>query len=225
MCGSCSARILLAAAAFCVLFLPARSICAGTPQSYDKSGTVIKIAHDASFVYEIESDDNMYTMACSRTKLVQLRAPQCEWNGRPMGVGDQVTFRIEGDDAFIPVSSDNEERLVVLMTETKLLPPLPDAPKGLEGAIVLGLGYAPEGQSVLTPMLSQLNPPAASTSTSSSGSMAPVVAVPTTGGAPVVVIPTAPATGGVVTGVPATGGAPTTAIPVSPTTSSAASSP
>jgi hypothetical protein len=164
-------------------------------------------------------------MACARIKLVLRGAPQCEWNGHPMRGGDQVTFRIEGDDAFIPVGSDKEERLVVLMTETKLLPPLPDAPKGLEGAVVLGLGYAPEGQSILTPMLPQPSAPAAGTSTSSSGSMTPVVAVPTTGGPPEVVIPTSPANGGVVTGVPATGGPPTTAIPVSPTTSSAADSP
>jgi hypothetical protein len=42
----------------------------------------------------------------------------------------------------------------------------------------------------------------------------PVLAVPVTGGAPVLVTPTAPMGGGVVTGVPVTGGVPVVGVPV-----------
>jgi hypothetical protein len=206
----------LAFIAFILSSLPAS---AGAPHDYDRSGTVISVARDVVPVYTIESGDSVYTMACVRIRL--FGTPQCDWNGRPIAVGNQVRFRIEGDYAYMPVKGDNEERLMVEMTETKLLPPLPAVQPGLEAGVVLGLGVTTEEHRYVFPPASQ--PAASANSSSSPGSMAPVVAVPVTGGPPVVVTPTSPASGGVVTGVPATGGAPVTAIPVTPTDTAAPS--
>ncbi len=220
--GNLVVRVPFAAVVIAALLLPACPASASAAHTYDKSGTVISLTRDVVLSYKIESEDNLYTMACVRTRLLQFGPPECNWNGRPLSVGDRVRFRIEGDAAYMPVNTNNEERLMVQMTETKLLPSLPSVQPGLEAAVVLGLGVTSEERSYMIPPDSQPGPSASS----SSGSMAPVVAVPTTGGPPVVVIPTSPATGGVVTGVPATGGAPITAIPVTPAdTSSAVSSP
>lgn len=213
-------RIPLGVAICTVFLLSVEPMSAGASHSYDKTGTVISTAHNPGFVYEIESQDSLYTMDCSRTKLIQFRPPECEWNGHPIAVGDVVRFRIEGDGAFIPTGADSEERLIILMTETKLLPQLPAVPAGFEGAVVLGLGVAPAPAGPKdTQSFAPLAAPSAAPS-ASSDSMTPVVATPTTGGPPVVVIPTAPATGPVITGVPAAGGAPITAIPVAPTANS-----
>jgi len=213
-----SARILPTAGLVVALFLAASPAGAGTPHNYDKSGTVISVSRDVVPIYRIESGDSMYTMACVRVQSFHFGSPQCDWNGRRIAVDNQIRFRIEGDFAYMPVGADREERLLIEMTETKLLPPLPPVQPGLEAGVVLGLGVTTEEHRYVIPPASQ---PA--TSASSSGSMAPVVAVPVTGGSPVVVIPTSPASGGVVTGVPATGGAPITAIPVTPTDSGASS--
>lgn len=203
-------RIIPASLIVLVLLSSDQPAIAGPPQGYSQSGTVISIAHDLVFSYRIETRDRMYTMACYRTRIMQIKPSQCDWNSRPIAVGDVVQFRIDGDKAYMPKGTDGEERFIVEMTELKQLPPLPASPQpGSESAVVLGLGYAPDGGTALSAL-----------SGSSTNSMLPVVAVPTTGGPPVVVIPTAPAAGPVVTGVPATGGAPITAISVAPNISS-----
>lgn len=217
-----SVRAPLAVVLSASCLLSVRPVLAGSAHNYDRSGKVISVTRDVVPVYRIESEDSIYTMACVRIRLFYLGVPQCDWNGRPIAKGDQVRFRIEGDYAYMPVKGDEEERLMVEMTEAKLLPPLPSAPAGLEGAVVLGLGVTAETHQYAA--LPSPQPSTSASSSSSSGSMAPVVAVPATGGAPEVVIPTSPTTGGAVTGVPATGGAPITAIPVAPTAAATSSS-
>ena len=126
-----------------------------------------------------------------------------------------------------------EEKLRILATELKVTPPLPPAPAyatpatgnapnvTTEGAVVIGTGTHIKGQKgafwSTTPATGQPVIAGAGPSTPVMAS-APVTAIPVTGGAPVLVTPVAPTTGGVVTGIPVTGGPPITAIPTAPVT-------
>ena len=207
MLGKLPVQISITAIAIFGLLLPSQQMFARSSHNYDMSGTVIAIAQDSGAVYEIESSDSVYTLACARSRFKQVK---CDWNGHSIIAGDHVSFRIKGIYAYMPVSTDDEERFTVLMTEIKQLPPLPTVPVGLESAVVRGVGFTSSG-SIPSASVAATHAPAP-------GSMAPVVAVPTTGGVPVVVVPTAPATSPVITGVPTTGGAPITAVAVAPPT-------
>jgi len=205
MFGKFSVRISLAFLAVFGLLLPLQKMFASSSHSYNMSGKVIAVAQDSRFVYEVESSDNVYTLACIQSRFKRVK---CDWNGHPISIGDFVNFRINGIDAYMPVGAENEERFTVLMTEAKQLPPLPTVLIGYESAVVRGAGFTSSGSIPSVPV--------ATTSVSSSGSVAPVLAVPAAGGAPTVVIPASPTTSPVIIGVPSTGGAPITAVAVTP---------
>ena len=157
--------------------------------------------------------------------MLQLTPPLCEVSGKPIVVKDTVQFRIEDEDdaavAYIPARGNKEERLRIVSTELKVLPPLPATtnPSVGESCAVLGNGMdLVQSQYSIDlgspPAFSDV--PATVTDNSPAMPTGPVMAIPVTGGPPVPVIATGPVTGGVMTGIPVTGGVPVTAIPVAP---------
>jgi len=203
---------------------------------YNLTGSVLSAVDKHGHFYQVGTDSRVYLLLCTKVKTIQFGAAECKIGDKPIATGDTVHFRIDGDWAYMtPVSSESmEQKLRILTTELKVIPPLPAAsapataaaPAGKgsspspEPGVVIGTGTHVKGQSGLG---WSTNPYAASPLTTGSPATsvmatAPVTAIPVTGGPPVVVVPVAPTTGGVITGVPVTGGAPITAIPVAPVT-------
>jgi hypothetical protein len=203
---------------------------------YTESGSVLSAISKHGHFYQVATDKNIYLLMCTKVKAIQFGEPECKIGDKPVATGDTVHFRIDGDWAYMaPIAEGTEEKLRILTTELKIIPPLPAAAppanvpatastghdKGstptAEPAIVIGTGLHVKGQHGLG-WSTNPGPPVAPGITTAAPTMstAPVTAIPVTGGAPVMVIPTAPIAGGVVTGVPVTGGPPITAIPVAP---------
>jgi hypothetical protein len=183
---------------------------AANKHDYPETGTVIFATTDHGDVYKIETGDKIYQMECGNASVLQSIPPQCDISGKPIAVKDTVRFRIddEGDEdvAYMPATGNREEKLRVLSTELKVLPPLPATtnPSAGESCAVRGTGvdlalwqHGFSGSSRVT-------------------STGPVMAIPVTGGPPVLVNATGPVSGGVITGVTAAGGAPVTAISLAP---------
>lgn len=202
---------------------------------YNLSGSVLSALSKHGHFYQVVTDSRIYLLMCTKVRTFQLGEPECKIGDKPIATGDAVHFRIDGDWAYMPPSSPGEDqKLRILTTELKVIPALPAstpaAPvptanaKGStptpEPGIVIGTGVHVKGQhgvgwSTVPGMVVAPSVTTASTATPVIAT-GPVMAVPVTGGAPVMVMPTGPTTGGVVTGVPVTGGAPITAIPTAP---------
>jgi hypothetical protein len=231
-----SAVIFLAAITSCVVLSLADDKAA---DQYNVSGSVLSVVSKHGYFYQVSTDSRIYFLMCTKMRPLGLGAQECKIGDNPITVGDTVRFRVDGDWAYIPTSAEgSEEKLRILTTELKVIPPIPpasslanpssaNAPSGKgkgagprpEPAIVIGTGMEVKGQHGVG-WSTAPNAVASPVSTASAATpviaTAPVTAVPVTGGAPVVVMPTGPTTGGVVTGVPVTGGAPITAIPTAP---------
>ena len=203
---------------------------------YKESGNVLSAVSKHGHFYQVATDIRIYLLMCAKTGIFG-NVPECKVGDKPIAAGDTLHFRIDGDWAYVPLVAEGaEEKLRILTTELKVIPPLPAAApsanaspassspgKGAKPApqpgIVIGTGLQVKGQHGVgwsTTPASAVGAPVTATATTPVMATAPVTAVPVTGGAPVVVVPTAPTTGGVVTGVPVTGGAPITAIPTAP---------
>ncbi|MFZ0480760.1 MAG: hypothetical protein WAL71_16590 [Terriglobales bacterium] len=200
---------------------------------YNMSGNVLSTISNRGHFYQVASESRIYLLMCTKVKTFQFGEPECKIGDKPIATGDTVHFRIDGDWAYMPLAADGaEEKLRILTTELKVIPALPSAAspanassaneKGSsptsEPGIVIGTGLQVKGQHGVGWSTA---PVAASPVTTASAATpvvatAPVTAIPVTGGAPVVVMPTGPTTGGVVTGVPVTGGAPIVGIPTAP---------
>jgi len=206
---------------------------------YNQSGSVLSALSKHGHFYQVATDSRIYLLMCAHVKAIEFGEPECKLGDKPIATGDTVHFRLDGDWAYMPLpAADAEEKLRILTTELKVIPALP-APASPDNAspahaspanqpnsnpptepgIVIGTGMQVKGQhgvgwsTTPTAVASPITTASAATPVMATG---PVTAIPVTGGAPVVVMPTAPTTGGVVTGVPVTGGAPITAIPTAP---------
>ncbi len=211
--------LLLAAIASCVT----QSLADDKPaDKYNVSGSVLSAISKHGHFYQVATDSRVYLLMCTKVKTFQLGEPECKIGDKPLAAGDTVHFRVDGDWAYMPpVSEGTEEKLRVLTTELKVRPPLPaststtsekPANPTSEPGIVIGTGLHVKGQHGVGWSTAPTSAVASPVTTASAAT--PVLAVPVTGGAPVIVMPTSPTTGGVVTGVPVTGGAPIVAIPV-----------
>jgi hypothetical protein len=208
------------------------------PDKYNVSGSVLSAISKHGHYYQVATDSRIYLLMCTKVKTFQLGEPECKIGDKPIATGDAVHFRIDGDWAYMPpISQGDEEKLRILTTELKVIPALPasaspanaspaNAPANGNGSnptpepgIVIGTGVHVKGQHGVGWSTAPGLPSSPVTTASAATPVmatAPVMAVPVTGGAPVMVMPTGPTTGGVVTGVPVTGGAPITAIPTAP---------
>ena len=219
-----------------------------TPSTYTEAGTVLASIDKHGHFYQVSTDSKVYLFLCTKVKSIQFGSPECKILGKPIAQGDTVHFRIDGDWAYMPPASEGiEEKLRILTTELKVIPPLPtgtmppaktpepatsakdNKTSASEPAVTIGTGVHVKGQhglgwsttpGAVHPAIPSTSMPGITTASASTPVVAtgPVMATPVTGGAPVLVTPTAPSTGGVVTGVPVTGGAPITAVPVAPVT-------
>lgn len=194
---------------------------ADSKRDYPETGTVISATTDQGDVYRIETGAKIYQMECIKAGMFQATPPRCEISGKPIAISDTVHFRLEDDTAYIPASGDHEEKLHILSTELKSLPPLPATTNVSAGESCAVLGF---GMDLVTSQYSVkvASPVALSSGTATASGNSPVIptgpvmAIPVTGGPPVLVNSTGPVTGGMITGMPVTGGAPVTAIPVGP---------
>jgi hypothetical protein len=203
---------------------------------YPLSGKVLSSSAKGLHSYQIETDSRIYLLMCERVKGFHMGLPDCLVGDKPIATGDTVQFRVDGDRAFMPVAK-GEDELRILTTEFKVIPPLPPAAAGESGkgsnpgnerGMVIGTGLHIMGQKqAWSTNPSSVNQgvfragapaPGIAMATPSAPVMAtgPVMAIPVTGGAPVMVIPSGPVGGGIVTGVPVTGGAPITGIATGP---------
>ena len=232
---SCLNAVLLCVFAFCLLPSWAKD---ANPDGYPLSGKVLSSSSKGAHLYQVETDSRVYLLMCEKTRGFHLGLPDCKVDGKPIAAGDTVRFRVDGDWAYMPVAKGAEDGLRILTTELKVIPPLtsPTATESgkvatptAERGMVIGTGWHVQGQkqvawstnpsSASPPSFNPIAPaPGIAMGTPSAPVMAiaPVTAIPVTGGAPVLVMPTGPVGGGVVTGIPVTGGAPITAIPTGP---------
>src|SRR5579871_1464249 len=244
--------VFLGAVAFCVLQVRADDQPTG---KYPESGTVLSTTDKHGHFYQVSTESRVYLLLCDKVKSIQFGMPECKVGDKPIATGDTVHFRIEGDWAYMPPmskakpdskteataaeSEGMEEKLRILTTELKVIPPVPpdaDAPSDQASnsgksttnapaaasvhAVVIGSGVHARGQHGVGWSTTPVAAGGITTTSPGTPVMAagPVMATPVTGGAPVMVTPVGPTTGGVVTGVPVTGGAPITAIPTGPVT-------
>jgi len=235
--------VSLAAITSCIAQSPAADKPADQPaDKYNLTGSVLSTISEHGHFYQVSTDTRIYLLMCAKTGTLHLGQPECKFAGKPIATGDTVHFRIDGDWACMPpITEGTEEKLRILTTELKVIPPLPPAapptdapaappstkgkskgkpPSPPEPGIVIGSGLHVKGQHGVGWSTAPSFAPAPGITTASAATpvmaTGPVMAVPVTGGAPVLVTPTGPVTGGVVTGVPVTGGAPVTAIPTAP---------
>jgi hypothetical protein len=206
--------ILSSVLTFCLLTSWAKDKQAN---DYPMSGKVLAVSSKGAHSYQVETDSRVYLMMCEKTKGIHMGLPECKIDDRPIAAGDTVQFRVDGDWAYMPAAKGAEEGLRILTTELKVIPPLPTqaAPESSNGSnpggergMVIGTGMHIRGQkkvgwstdpsSVKRPVYNAGSP----------ASMAPVMAIPVTGGPPVMMMPTAPSSGAFVTGIPVTGGPP-----------------
>lgn len=208
---------------------------------YSQAGKVLATIDKHGHFYQVATDDKIYLLMCTKVRALQIGMPECKVGDKPIAVGDSINFRLDGDFVYMnPVSGDTEQKLRILTTELKVMPAPPSAAAPAqataakdnkstpaESAVVIGTGMHVKGQHGLgwsmTPgpvhaATPSIPAPAITTASASTPVIAngPLLATPVTGGAPVLVMPTAPTTGGVVTGIPVTGGAPITAVPAAP---------
>jgi hypothetical protein len=204
-----------ACAALLAGILPAQP---ANQHDYPEEGTVISAAVDHGHVYTLETDNDILRVLCISLNPFRQTPPVCKSGSRPIAVHDKLHFRRDGDMAYMLASGSGEQRLLILSTELKILPPLPDtAALAPESGAALGLGL--EARPGRQPAGATPSPTPPSATHADCLPAGPVTATPVTGGPPVEVIPTGPVSGGVVTGVPVTGGPPVTAIPVAPVSS------
>jgi hypothetical protein len=240
--------VSLAAITSCIAQSPAADKPADQPaDKYNVTGSVLSTISEHGHFYQVSTDARIYLLMCAKTGTLHLGQPECKFAGKPIASGDTVHFRIDGDWACMPpITEGTEEKLRILTTELKVIPPLPTAapatdapappastkakdkdkaPSPPEPGVVIGTGLHVKGQhgvgwSTAPTFASAPLAPAPGITTASAATpvmaTGPVMAVPVTGGAPVLVTPTGPVTGGVVTGIPVTGGAPVTAIATAP---------
>ncbi|MFY9855056.1 MAG: hypothetical protein WAK26_14390 [Terracidiphilus sp.] len=204
---------------------------------YPLSGKVLSSSSKGAHSYQVETDSRIYLMLCEKAKGFHMGLPECKVDDRPIANGDKVQFRVDGDFAYMPVAKGAEDELRILTTELKVIPPLPPPTAGANGAgskddergVVIGTGMHIMGQkhvawstdpsSVGRPFFSAgAAAPGIAMATPSAPVMAtgPVMAIPVTGGAPVMMMPTGPVGGGPMMGVPVTGGAPVMGMPTGP---------
>jgi hypothetical protein len=181
---------------------------------YPLSGKVLASSAKGTHSYQIATDSRIYLMMCMRVSGFHWGMAECKVNDKPIAVGDTIQFRVDGDKAFMP-DLKGEEELRVLTTEFKVIPELAPAAAGESGkdagserAQVIGTGVHIRGQKMVAWSTDPSSVKRPSYNGGSAGSMAPVMAIPVTGGAPVMMMPTMPSSGAFVMGVPATGGAP-----------------
>lgn len=215
--------VLLSVVAFCLLPLWAKDKQAN---DYPLSGKVLSSSSKGSHAYQVETDSRIYLMLCEKVKGFHMSLPECKVDDRPIADGDTVQFRVDGDFAYMPVAKGAEDGLRILTTELKVIPPLPPATaseksegsKDDERGMVIGTGMHIRGQKHVAWSTdpSSVKRPFYNGGSSSGPVMAtgPVMAIPVTGGAPVMMMPTGPIGAGVVTGIPVTGGAPMVGVPV-----------
>ena len=211
-----------------ILCCPVPSLAGDNPAiEYNESGTVLSTTSEHGHFYQVATEGKIFLLLCDRVKSLQFGPPECKIGDKPIASGDTVHFRVDGDWAYIaPIATGMEQKLRILTVELRVIPKL--APKKNEQGsntmnepgVVIGSGLHVKGQHRVG---WSTNPTSAAVSSTASAATpviatAPVTAIPVTGGAPVVVMPTGPTTGGVITGVPVTGGAPVTAIPTAPVT-------
>ena len=203
-------RLAIGLAACSAVLAGVLPLQADSKHDYPETGTVISVDGDHGDVYEVETGGKIYQMACIAARMLQSTPPQCELSGKPIAIKDTVQFRLEQDDdedfAYMSASGNKEEKLLILSTELKVLPPLPATANSLAGESCAVLA---RGKDLVESTYSVIN----SSPVTPAG---PVLATPVTGGPPVLVTPAGTDTGGVITGMPVTGGPPVTAIPVAP---------
>jgi len=218
--------VLSCALACCPLTSWARG---GDAQPYPIQGKVLSNSAKGAHSYQVETDSKIYLLMCEKVKGFHMGLPDCKVDDKPIAAGDTVQLRVDGDWAYIPAGKGAEDGLRILTTELKVIPPLPPPTTDASGkspnpvserGMVIGTGMHIAGQRVgwSTAAPSSFSQPGIAMATAGSPVMAtgPVMAVPVTGGAPVMVMPTGPTGGGIVTGVPVTGGAPITGIATGP---------
>jgi hypothetical protein len=183
---------------------------------YPLSGKVLSSSSKGAHSYQVETDSRVYLLMCEKVKGFHMGMPECKVDDRPIVAGDTVQFRVDGDWIYMPAAKGTEEGLRILTTELKVIPPLsPKAgesgkvsnPRGERG-MVIGAGMHIAGQKQVGWSTDPSSVKRPAFNGGSTISMAPVLAIPVTGGAPVMMMPTAPSGGAFVTGIPATGGAP-----------------
>lgn len=202
---------------------------------YSLSGKVLSVSPKGMHWYQVSTDSRVYLLLCERVKGFHLGLPECKVDDRPIAAGDTIRFRVDGDWAYAPDAKGAEQQMRILTAELKTIPPLPPPTAGESGpgsnsgerGMVIGNGMHVAGQkqvawsinpssdNVTTPHVALPGPGITMAGSSAPAiSTGPVMAIPATGGAPVLVTPTAPMAGGVVTGIPVTGGAPVVGVPV-----------
>ncbi len=230
----------LVASSFCPVGALALSGKEKAPIEYPESGKVIANPPKRRDFYQIETVNALYLLQYTKTTGFHLGSGEFNFNGKPVEIGDTVQFRVEGEWAYIPAANGEEGKLQIFTAELKTIPPAAPSPvspsasgqstsRSAPEAIVTGSGIHIMGQkqvgwstnpsSVGTASFSapRFAPPIAAASPSAPViATGPVMAIPATGGAPVLVTPTGPVGGGVVTGIPVTGGAPIVGIPTGP---------
>ena len=138
---------------FLLLLLPAAS-WAAPASSYPMTGTVLETKSGPGHVhlYKVETDSSIYKLLCAHHGLLNSAADLCEVNGKPLAQGDLVHLRSDGRTVFLDSGKGQEEALVVLLQETKILPSLETATRtGGEAAVVLALGREEGSQTVALP--------------------------------------------------------------------------
>jgi hypothetical protein len=215
--------VLLSVLAFCLLPSWAKEKQAN---DYPLSGKVLSSSSKGAHSYQIETDTRIYLMLCEKAKGFHMGLPECKVDDRPIANGDRVQFRVDGDFAYMPVAKGAEDELRILTTEFKVIPPVPKPAavesgkdsKDDERGMVIGTGMHIAGQKHVAWSTdpSSVKRPFLNAGSTGGPVMAtgPVMAVPVTGGPPVMMMPTGPMGGGVVTGIPVTGGPPVVGMPV-----------
>jgi hypothetical protein len=198
--------------------------------NYPLNGKVLASSAKGMHSYQVATNTRVYLLLCEKVPGFHMGLPDCKVGDRPIASGDAVEFRVEGDWAYMPAAKGGEEELRILTTEMKEMPPLPkpavsESGKGVisanEQGMVIGTGMHILGQKKVgwstnpalagQPNVGMVAPAggiAMATPSAPVIATGPVMAIPATGGAPVMVMPTGPTGGGVVTGIPVTGGAP-----------------
>ncbi|MGA2654137.1 MAG: hypothetical protein ABSF28_26750, partial [Terracidiphilus sp.] len=203
---------------FCVLLaiclLPAWPKDKQAPD-YPLSGKVLSTSAKGAHSYQVETDTRIYLLLCDKVKGLHFSMPECKAGDKPIETGDTIHFRVDDDSAYLAAAKGAEDGLRILTMELKVIPPMPPATgnsTGTERGMVIGAGMHIMGQKKVPWSTDPSSVKARNLGGGFVGGPAmptgPVMAIPSTGGAPVLVIPTAPMNGGFVTGVPVTGGPP-----------------
>lgn len=188
---------------------------------YPLSGKVLSSSAKGPHSYQVETDSRIYLLLCEKVKGMHFSYPECKAGDKLIETGDTIQFRVNDDWVYLAAAKGGEDGLRVLTLELKVIPPLPPASgnaPGSERGMVIGAGMHIMGQKKVAWSTDPSSVKASSLGGGYAGAPAmatgPVLAVPVTGGAPVLVTPVAPLNGGVVTGVPVTGGPPIVGMPI-----------